>query len=305
MIDDTTQNKLVEQQAIQIDGGKEFVENMVGVSSKVDKGPPSPSRDVPAKIALARQIDRVGEPVKSKEKAGDASVSKGVGDNRRLKDIPAATIFSGMLSTTAGALKVPTERDATAKKFDMAQQQVNLAALAKSSTVELRASQVVNLKVTTDGDATGVKFLDGKIATDGEAVAKNYTQLQEPMTDQPSTGAQTDCFMIINTGQTVAAISNVKEVLHEDVKGDNSDEDNEEGWSSVTRKNKVLSGMRSPDRTAGDKKFCSVNAYEVLMVDDQLTNANIEKESKNKEGQLVKKMNWQPQVEISLLNIVK
>ncbi|OIT36954.1 hypothetical protein A4A49_07844 [Nicotiana attenuata] len=202
-IEDTTQNMLVVQQVVQIDGGKEFVENMVGDSSKIDKGPPPLSRDVPTKIALARlaktvdpivaaydnlanakkimangqgsnsadgklqtKIDatgapivtglkadfhRVGEPVKIKEKSGDASVSKGVRDNRRLKDIPVATIFSGMLSATAGALKAST-------------------ALAKlSSTDEMRASQIVNWKVNADGDATGVKSLDGKIAQNVEA----------------------------------------------------------------------------------------------------------------------------------------
>ncbi|OIT33537.1 hypothetical protein A4A49_21999 [Nicotiana attenuata] len=275
MIDDTTQNKLVEQQAIQIDGGKEFVENRVGVSSKVEKGPPPPSRDVPAKIALARLAKAVDPIVAAYDNLANAKkiMADGQGSNSDADKLQAKTNATD--APTATVLKVPTERDATAKKCDMAQQQVNLAALAKSSTAEMRASQVVNLKVTTDADATGVKFLDGKTATDGEAVAKNYTQLQEPITDQPSAGAQTDSFMTVNTGQTVAAVSNVKEVLHEDVKGDNSDEDNEEGWSSVTRKNKVSSEMRSPDRTAGDKKFCSVNAYEVLMVDDQLTNANI------------------------------
>ncbi|OIT30535.1 hypothetical protein A4A49_62768 [Nicotiana attenuata] len=181
-IEDTTQNMLVVQQVAQIDGGKEFVENIVGDSSKIDKGPPPLSRDVPAKIALARlakavdpivaaydnlasakknmadgqgsnsdddklqtktdatgapivtglkaDFHRVGEPVKTKEKSGDASVSKGVRDNRRLKDIPAATIFSGMLSATAGALKAST-------------------ALAKlSSTDEMRALQIVNWKDT-------------------------------------------------------------------------------------------------------------------------------------------------------------
>ncbi|OIT26541.1 hypothetical protein A4A49_11814, partial [Nicotiana attenuata] len=186
--------------------------NDVGENAMIDKGPPNPSRDVPASQALASifnavnpivaayklarttalvsDFDRGGELVKSKEKAGDASVSKGV----------------------------------------------NIAALAKSSTAEMRAAQVVNLKATTDGDATGVIFLDGKIAADGEAMATNCTQLQEPLTGQPSSGAQNDCFMTINTGQSFATVSNVKEVLHEDVKGDNRGEDNEEGWRSITRK---------------------------------------------------------------------
>ncbi|OIT35596.1 hypothetical protein A4A49_22739 [Nicotiana attenuata] len=148
----------------------------------------------------------------------------------------------------------------------MAQQQVNLAALAKPSTTEMRASQVVNLKVTTDGDATGVMFLDGKIATDGEAVAKNYTQLQEPITDQPSAGAQKDCFMTVNTGQTVSAVSNVKEVLHEDVKGDNSDEDNEEGWSNNQQPNtaKISISQASTNELSGSKDHQGVTSAVVV-----------------------------------------
>ncbi|OIT08829.1 hypothetical protein A4A49_45046, partial [Nicotiana attenuata] len=54
------------------DGGIETEENMVGDSTKLDKGPPPPSRDVPARIALARISKAVDPIVEAYDKLANA-----------------------------------------------------------------------------------------------------------------------------------------------------------------------------------------------------------------------------------------
>ncbi|OIT26204.1 hypothetical protein A4A49_39605 [Nicotiana attenuata] len=88
-------------------------------------------------------------------------------EDRRLKDIPAATIFARMYTATAGALKVVVDRANTSNKPDMVQQQ------ARASGDEVDAQQVQ--KSVVDHPTAGAQTT----GRDGAEVLVNVGALDE------------------------------------------------------------------------------------------------------------------------------
>ncbi|OIT33227.1 hypothetical protein A4A49_06788 [Nicotiana attenuata] len=160
-------------------------------------------------VTLVAQEGQV-EAGKNIEGVGVEQVKKKpTGEDRRLKDIPAATIFARMYTATAGALKVADDRANTSNKPDMVQlvgesgnvkelqdhQLVKeVAALVKSQNQSPTAAMKFSkdgssiLKVVNAVNTTGVAILDGSLATGDEA---DVQQVQKPVVDHPTTGAQT------------------------------------------------------------------------------------------------------------------